>query len=157
MLFYEYEWIGKGGNYVNEYYGGYGNVPSHPSYVSTYLFTNQTWTQPEPVQFILKNCYPSYTGEDYSYLSRYTFQLSTVSESYYLYMKSKVLQAEQDDFLGEAGLREPIPTYSNVKGGYGLVGGKQTDTYDLILTEGDRPPSYNPFDDRREEEEPEDL
>lgn len=98
VRFYEYEWIGNRGNYWYEYTWGYGTIPSDAFYLSTYLFTDHTWNRPDLVQFILKNCFPSYEGEDYSYLSRYRFQLSAVSESYYLYMKSKIYRQNKRIF-----------------------------------------------------------
>lgn len=98
VRFYEYEWIGNRGNYWYEYTWGYGTIPSDAFYLSTYLFTDHTWNRPDLIQFILKNCFPSYEGEDYSYLSRYRFQLSAVSESYYLYMKSKIYRQNKRIF-----------------------------------------------------------
>ncbi|MCD8194503.1 MAG: DUF4249 domain-containing protein [Tannerellaceae bacterium] len=51
--------------------------------------------------------------------------LFTISESAYLYSRSKILQDKQKDILGNNGLREPIPTYTNVQGGYGLLSAQQ--------------------------------
>lgn len=72
--------------------------------------------------------------------------LSSISKSYYLYRRSKALQKEQNDILGEAGLREPIPTYSNIRNGYGLVASRQEVVYELEFPyHAEELPYGNPF------------
>lgn len=48
-------------------------------------------------------------------------QLASISRSYYLYRRSKALQMDQEDILGDLDLREPQPAYSNVTAGWGLL------------------------------------
>jgi hypothetical protein len=61
------------------------------------------------------------------YTCRITF--SALSESHYLYLRSKILQKKQaEDVFGSIGLREPIPTYTNISNGYGLLSARQNET-----------------------------
>lgn len=88
----------------------------------------------------------SYRDDEIDCRSSCRVALSSISESYYLYRRSKALQKEQNDILGETGLREPIPTYSNVRGGYGLVASRQEVTYELVFPyRAAEPPYGNPF------------
>lgn len=72
--------------------------------------------------------------------------LSSISESYYFYRRSKSLQLEQNDILGDTGLREPVPTYSNVRNGYGLVGARQDNVREVVFPyRTTRPPHDYPY------------
>lgn len=88
----------------------------------------------------------SYRDDQIDCRSSCRISLSAISQSYYLYRRSKALQKEQNDILGEAGLREPIPTYSNVRNGYGLVASRQEVVYELVFPyQATQPPYGNPF------------
>lgn len=88
----------------------------------------------------------SYRGEEISCRNYCRISLSSISRSYYLYRRSRALQKEQNDILGDAGLREPIPTYTNIHNGYGLVASRQEVVYDLELPYQCKEPPYgNPF------------
>lgn len=63
----------------------------------------------------------SHQDDTLSCTHSFQIQLASISRSYYLYRRSKALQKEQDDILGDLDLREPQPTYSNVIAGYGLL------------------------------------
>jgi hypothetical protein len=66
--------------------------------------------------------------------------LYSLSESYYLYYRSRILQSKQaEDPFGTLGLREPIPTYTNVRNGYGLLSAKQATVYEFKVAPADRP------------------
>jgi hypothetical protein len=66
--------------------------------------------------------------------SRCQLIVSSLSESRYLYCRSKALQRkQQDDLFGSIGLREPIPTYTNVLNGYGLLSAKQSVVYGIDI------------------------
>ncbi|MDR3141808.1 MAG: DUF4249 domain-containing protein [Tannerellaceae bacterium] len=66
--------------------------------------------------------------------------LYSLSESYYLYYRSKLLQWRQsEDPFGSVGLREPVLSYTNVKNGYGLLSAKQATVYELKVAPDDRP------------------
>lgn len=62
-----------------------------------------------------------------------SIHLHAISESYYLYCRSKLLQWKQThDPFGSIGLREPIPIYTNIQNGYGLLSAQQVTTYELV-------------------------
>lgn len=66
----------------------------------------------------------NYEIEGYAMKTEYELNLLTLSEDYYLYMKSRDAYNE-DDGLSEIGLTEPIRIHTNVKGGIGIVGAYQ--------------------------------
>ena len=53
------------------------------------------------------------------------FQLSNISESYFLYKKSRSANYNSDDFFGG----EPIQIYTNIQNGLGVFVGKTTDEH----------------------------
>lgn len=88
----------------------------------------------------------SYRGEEIHCRNYCRISLSSISRSYYLYRRSRALQKEQNDILGDAGLREPIPTYTNIRNGYGLVAARQEVIYELEFPYQCKEPPYgNPF------------
>lgn len=88
----------------------------------------------------------SYRGEEIRCRNYCRISLSSISRSYYLYRRSRALQKEQNDILGDAGLREPIPTYTNIRNGYGLVAARQEVVYKLEFPyQSQEPPYGNPF------------
>ncbi len=69
-----------------------------------------------------------------NYTCACVIELANISESLYLYKRSKHLQMEQeDDLFGEIGLREPIPTYTNVRNGYGILSAQQSQVYEIKI------------------------
>lgn len=122
---------------------------------ASFLFTDEFTTgKPFRLHFTFSNLQYSYRDDTLSCINACRITLRSVSESYYLYRRSKILQKEQDDILGETGLREPLPTYTNVKNGYGLLGAWQESTYDLIFPfRADKIPYNNPFKEEEEKKE----
>lgn len=120
---------------------------------ASFLFTDDfKGGKPFRLHFTFSNLQYSYRDDTLSCVNACRITLRSVSESYYLYRRSKILQKEQDDILGETGLREPLPTYTNVTNGYGLLAAWRETTYELVFPfKADRIPSNNPFrpsDDR---------
>lgn len=114
---------------------------------ASFLFTDDfKGGKPFRLHFTFSNVQYSYRDDTLSCVNTCRITLRSVSESYYLYRRSKILQKEQDDILGETGLREPLPTYTNVTNGYGLLAAWQETTYELVFPfKADRIPSNNPF------------
>lgn len=99
------------------------------------------------LSFVVSGLRYSYCDDTLSCVNRCRIDLRTISESYYLYCRSKILQKEQDDILGETGLREPLPTYTNVQNGYGLLAAWQGIGFDLVFPfRADTIPPSSPFD-----------
>lgn len=122
---------------------------------ASFLFTDEFTTgKPFRLHFTFSNLQYSYRDDTLSCINACRITLRSVSESYYLYRRSKILQKEQDDILGDTGLREPLPTYTNVKNGYGLLGAWQESTYELIFPfRADKIPYNNPFKEEEEKKE----
>jgi len=113
--------------FVNSYY-----VPYNNSWVvfvfDDYLFDGEEYTLK---LLVARNGYYTIAGSVEMWI-----ELFTISEPAYLYSRSKILQDKQQDILGSNGLREPIPTYTNVKGGYGLLSATQrVDRYVIHLSQ----------------------
>lgn len=119
----------------------------HRSAGASFLFTDDFKNgKPFRLHFTFSNVHYSYRDDTLSCVNTCRITLRAVSESYYLYRRSKILQKEQDDILGETGLREPFPTYTNVKNGYGLLAAWQETTYELVFPfRADKIPYNNPF------------
>lgn len=62
----------------------------------------------------------SYETDSIKIQHKYIINLYSTTASGYYYSKSRIKQVDQEDILGDTGLREPIPTYSNITNGYGL-------------------------------------
>lgn len=100
------------------------------------------------LSFVLSGLHYSYRDDTLSCTNRCRIELRSISESYYLYCRSKILQKEQDDILGETGLREPLPTYTNVQNGYGLLAAWQGTGFDLVFPfRADTIPPASPFEE----------
>lgn len=89
---------------------------------------------------------PSYSFRGDSVVSTvyYNIHLLSISESYYRFMRAAwhfTLYSWNLD-----GLREPIPTFTNVENGYGLISAYQMATYRMTMPFGDIAPRYTPFD-----------
>lgn len=114
---------------------------------ASFLFTDDFRKgKPFTLHFTFSNVQYSYRDDTLSCLNTCRVSLRSVSESYYLYRRSKSLQKEQEDILGETGLREPLPTYTNVENGYGLLGAWQEVTSDIVFPfKADTIPYNNPF------------
>lgn len=123
-----------GSRFINNFYRGF-------------LLTDEGRDGKElTLKFTLSGLEYSYRDDQIECRSSCRISLSSISKSYYMYRRSKALQKEQNDILGEAGLREPIPTYSNVRNGYGLVASRQEVVYELVFPyQATRPPYGNPF------------
>lgn len=101
------------------------------------------------LSFILSGVQYSYRDDTLTCINRCRIDLRSISESYYLYCRSKILQKEQDDILGETGLREPLPTYTNVQNGYGLLAAWQGTGFDLLFPfRADTIPPSSPFEEK---------
>jgi hypothetical protein len=113
-------------NSSDSYYGGYNNT-------SFFIFNDKTIQgDAYTLKFTLNNVSGSSESDTSPFTSVCRICLYSLSESYYLYYRSKILQWKQaDDTFGEVGLREPIPTYTNVRNGYGLLSAKQAAVYEF--------------------------
>jgi hypothetical protein len=126
--------------YTDDYYGG--NDFYAPSY---FMFNDKTLPGDEhTLKFTLNNVFSSYESDSLSITATCRICLYSLSESYYLYFRSKLLQwKQQEDPFGSVGLREPVPTYTNVRNGYGLLSAKQATVYELKVAPADMPlPEY---------------
>lgn len=73
-----------------------------------------------------------YSGGDFYYYSSwdkmfgytYSVELSKLTPEYYRYLSS--INSAQNNSWAEAGIMQVIPTYSNVRGGFGVVAGYNT-------------------------------
>jgi len=119
------------------YFSGYNQ------YAPVFIFSNRSVDSGEyTLKFTINNVFTSYYDDSLSFTSICRVYLYSISESYYLYCRSKLLQWKQkEDPFGSIGLREPIPTYTNVRNGYGLLSAKQVAIYELKVAPGDIPPS----------------
>ncbi|MDR0748352.1 MAG: DUF4249 domain-containing protein [Tannerellaceae bacterium] len=89
---------------------------------------------------MLNSSYDSDSLSSFTVINRIC--LYSLSESYYLYYRSKFLQRKQsEDPFGSVGLREPVPTYTNVRNGYGLLSAVQAAVYELKVAPAGMPPS----------------
>jgi hypothetical protein len=114
------------------YYGGYYNN------ISFFIFNDKT-IQSEA--YTLKFTLNQVSADTSLYTPVCRICLYSLSESYYLYYRSKILQSKQmDDTFGSVGLREPVPTYTNVRNGYGLLSAKQVAVYEFKVAPADMPP-----------------
>jgi len=85
----------------------------------------------------------SYEDSILSHTVHYNIQLLSISESYYQYMKSTwILRFENWDLEG---LREPLPTYTNVKNGYGVVSAYQVASKTITMPKQEKRPVNTPF------------
>ncbi|MDR3262030.1 MAG: DUF4249 domain-containing protein [Tannerella sp.] len=117
---------------VYEY--GYDSNGAYYPISSYYLFTDEWIDGNEYTLKIALNMPANLPGNDPSVPVTNTCQVivSALSESRYLYCRSKALQRkQQEDLFGSIGLREPIPTYTNVLNGYGLLSAKQSVVYEI--------------------------
>jgi hypothetical protein len=124
-------------DYSDLYYNGYQGM-------SFFLFNDKDiHDDAYTLKFALNNV-PGSISESDSLSLTVTCRicLYALSESYYLHYRSKLLQwKQQDDPFGEVGLREPVPTYTNVRNGYGLLSAKQVAVYEFKVAPADMPPS----------------
>ncbi|MDH6304670.1 hypothetical protein M2459_001406 [Parabacteroides sp. PF5-5] len=136
---------------VPEYFTRYYNYSSYGSYyypgsvyATSYIFSDELINREEyTIDLTLENIYLSYASDTLSISTSYEIELSSISESYYLYCRSKTLQYKQkEDLFGSVGLREPIPTYTNVINGYGLLSAKQISAESVELPLSETPPPY---------------
>lgn len=63
----------------------------------------------------------------------YVMEVKRISEDYYKYLQTKVAQSNLDG----SGLAEPVQVFSNIEGGYGILGACQTTTLHFTLIEGE--------------------
>jgi hypothetical protein len=119
---------------VNNPYSGYYD-PSDTYYAgylsNTYFFIfNDKAIQGDA--YTLKFTLKEVSAENTSFTPVCRICLYSLSESYYLYYRSRILQAKQaEDTFGSLGLREPVPTYTNVRNGYGLLSARQAAVYEF--------------------------
>lgn len=85
----------------------------------------------------------SYIDSEFSHTVHYTVQLLSISESYYQYMKA--VWAFQFDDWNLEGLREPLPTYTNVNNGYGVVAAYQVFSRRITMPAQTIRPTHTPF------------
>ncbi|MDR1403143.1 MAG: DUF4249 domain-containing protein [Tannerellaceae bacterium] len=111
---------------------------------SFFIFNDKAITTGEyTLKFTLNNVLGSYDSDSLSFVSACRMYLYSISESYYLYYRSKLLQWKQkEDPFGSVGLREPVPTYTNVRNGYGLLSARQAAIYEFKVAPGMSPPEY---------------
>lgn len=129
--------------YYNSY--GYGYYPQYYYPVSTsYIFSDEQIKEGNVgLELTVENIYHSYKSDSLSINNFCRIDLSVISESFYLYNRSKTLQYKQSlDAFGNIGLREPIPTYTNVLNGYGLLSAKQNSSVEIHMTYGENIPPY---------------
>lgn len=89
--------------------------------------------------------YDSYKGDSVTTVVHYDVRLMTVSSDYYQYL---TVVRNLSISLGDAyldGLLEPAATYTNVKGGFGIVAGSQLYHRRFTMPFGDVEP-WTPFD-----------
>jgi hypothetical protein len=127
--------------FSGSYYTGYHNFPGsyYTGYYDTsfFIFNDKAiHGDAYTLKFTLNNVYNSSS----SLIVTCRICLYSLSESYYLYYRSKLLQwKQQEDPFGSVGLREPVPTYTNVKNGYGLLSAKQVAVYEFKVPPDDTP------------------
>lgn len=104
------------------YWGGYGFGHNRQRKASAFLLKDEGADGNElTFDFTLSRVHYSHLNDTVSCTHYLNVQLASISRSYYLYRRSKALQKEQGDILGDLDLREPQPTYTNVVVGYGLL------------------------------------
>lgn len=113
--------------FTNSPYYGY-----HPSFI----FNDRTiYSDEYTLKFTINNVAHSYYSDSLSITNICHIHLYSISESYYLYCRSKMLQSKQkEDPFGSVGLREPIPTYTNIQNGYGLLSAKEVAIYEIRIS-----------------------
>jgi hypothetical protein len=119
------------------YYGGYQGM-------SFFLF-NDTDIQGDAytLKFALNDVPGSAESDPLPFTTACRIRLYSLSESYYLYYRSKLLQWKQaEDTFGSVGLREPVPTYTNVRNGYGLLSARQEAVYEFKIAPADKSGAY---------------
>ena len=87
----------------------------------------------------------SYRSDTLSTEVRFDVRLLSISEDYYRYMK---IMRGFSIVVGDAdfgALVEPADTYSNVRGGFGIVAGYQESRVRLVMPVGDEPPRWTPW------------
>ncbi|GEM_PF-3327791 len=117
------------------YYPGY---TTNTSYIfSDNLINGKEYTLKMQLHFMSR----SYYSDTLSITNSCRIYLSEISGSLYLYYRSKILQRKQEeDALGSIGLREPVPTYTNIRNGYGLLSAKETAVHEIKINPGDTVP-----------------
>ncbi|MDR1200140.1 MAG: DUF4249 domain-containing protein [Tannerellaceae bacterium] len=111
---------------------------------SFFIFNDKAiYSDEYTLKFTLNNVFSSYDTDSLSFTATCRIYLYSISESYYLYCRSKLLQWKQkEDPFGSVGLREPVPTYTNVRNGYGLLSAKQAAIYEFKVAPTDTPSGY---------------
>jgi hypothetical protein len=132
--------------FSNYYFAGDNDFSASYYYDPSYFIFNDEAIHGDEytLKFTLNNAFSSYESDSLSITATCRICLYSLSESYYLYYRSKLLQWKQhEDPFGSVGLREPVPTYTNIKNGYGLLSAKQVAVYELKVAPGDMPlPGY---------------
>ncbi|MDR1624786.1 MAG: DUF4249 domain-containing protein [Tannerellaceae bacterium] len=117
------------------YAHGHSSNPSYYGYYDTsfFIFNDKAiHSDAYTLKFTLKNVFSSNDSDSSPFTAICRICLYAVSESCYLYYRSKLLQWKQaEDLFGSVGLREPVPTYTNVRNGYGLLSARQAAVYEL--------------------------
>lgn len=107
---------------------------AHKSYpIDCYLFTDETLGDEYTIHFTVSGLI-HFKADTLLAAHHCDIHLQALSDSYYLYLRSKALQWKQEqDIFGDIGLREPIPTYTNIINGYGLLFSREDYLWRLAL------------------------
>lgn len=91
-----------------------------------HLFNGKKYTLHLNLASIYGNNYYYYSGWDKMFGFTYSVELYKLTPEYYRYLSS--INSAQSNSWAEAGIMQVTPTYSNVKGGFGVVAGYNATT-----------------------------
>lgn len=91
-----------------------------------HLFNGKKYTLHLNLASIYGNNYYYYSGWDRMFGFTYSVELYKLTPEYYRYLSS--INSAQSNSWAEAGIMQVTPTYSNVKGGFGVVAGYNATT-----------------------------
>lgn len=102
------------------------------------LINGQEYT----LKILARNVEMSYKTDSIKIAHKYIINLHSITASSYYHTKSLIKQVNQEDILGDTGLREPIPTFTNITNGYGLLSGRYAYRVAVDIPFDTIPPSW---------------